>query len=192
MDETRFDQYAGKNTLIVGETLSNTSLNRTALLANLIKDAIDNDYGNRISIIEMCPDKTSFKNIKFAAQLSEYIDNLDEFNYIKPETVHWPRIYANNPKDAIKLSVQNSRSLIECLDKYRKRPTKILFVNELNFYLHMGTMHWLMKAIDKSTSFIGTCFRSKFPYTDYNTGISRRERRLIDKLTHKDDSVITL
>ena len=84
MDENRFDHYAGKNTLIVGGTLSDTSLNRTALLANLIKDAIDNEYGNRISIIEMCPDKTSFKNIKFAAQLSEYIDNLDEFNYIKP------------------------------------------------------------------------------------------------------------
>ena len=45
MDETRFDQYAGKNTLIVGGTLSDTSINRTALLANLIKDAIDNDYG---------------------------------------------------------------------------------------------------------------------------------------------------
>ena len=56
----------------------------------------------------------------------------------------------------------------------------------------MGTMHWLMSAIDKSASFLGTCFRSKFPYTDFNTGISRRERRLIDKLTHKVDSVITL
>tara|TARA_Y100000590_G_scaffold58557_1_gene61944 strand:- start:4751 stop:5371 length:621 start_codon:yes stop_codon:yes gene_type:complete len=192
LNENRFDNYTGKNTLIVGGILNDNSINRTIFLANLIKDAIDNDYGNRISIIEMCPDKTSFKNVKFAAQLSEYIDNLDEFNYIKPELVHWPRIYANNPKDAIKLSVENSRNLIECLDKYRKRPTKILFINELNFYLHMGTMHWLMKAIDKSTSFIGTCFRSKFPYSDYNTGISRRERRLIDKLTHKVDNVITL
>ena len=78
MNENRFDHYAGKNTLIVGGILSDTSVNRTAFLANLIQDAIDNDYGNRISIIEMCPDKTSFKNIKFAAQLSEYIENLDE------------------------------------------------------------------------------------------------------------------
>ena len=53
-------------------------------------------------------------------------------------------------------------------------------------------MHWWMSAIDNSASFLGTCFRSKFPYTDFNTGISRRERRLIDKLTHKVDSVITL
>ena len=77
MNDDGFDHYTGKNTLIVGGILSDTSINRTAFLANLIQDAIDNDYGNRISIIEMCPDKTSFKNIKFAAQLSEYIDNLD-------------------------------------------------------------------------------------------------------------------
>ena len=135
MNQKTFDYYSGKNTLIIGGIHSDISVNRNAFLADLIKDAINNDYDSRISIIEMCPDKTSFKNIKFAAQLAEYIDNIGDFNYIKPEVVHWPRIYANNPKDIIQLSAQNSRTLIECLDKYRKRPTKILFINELNFYL---------------------------------------------------------
>ena len=192
MNKKTFDYYSGKNTLIVGGIHSDISVNRNAFLADLIKDAINNDYDSRISIIEMCPDKTSFKNIKFAAQLSEYIDNISDFNYIKPEVVHWPRIYANNPKDAIQLSVQNSRALIECLDKFRKRPTRLLFINELNFYLHMGTIHWLMEAISKSSTFIGTCFRAKFPYSDYNTGISRRERRLIDRLSLTVDEVISL
>ncbi len=115
MNQKTFDYYSGKNTLIVGGIHSDISVNRNAFLADLIKDAINKDYDNRISIIEMCPDKTSFKNIKFAAQLAEYIDNIGDFNYIKPEVVHWPRIYANNPKDAVQLSVQNSRALIECL-----------------------------------------------------------------------------
>ena len=56
----------------------------------------------------------------------------------------------------------------------------------------MGTLAYLLKIIFKSSTFIGTCFRSKFPYNDYNTGISRRERRLIDKLTLKMDKVIQL
>ena len=53
MNDNGFDHYTGKNTLIVGGILSDTSVNRTAFLANLIQDAIDNDYGNRISIIEI-------------------------------------------------------------------------------------------------------------------------------------------
>ena len=82
--------------------------------------------------------------------------------------------------------------MLDCLDQYRRRPTRILFINELNFYLHMGTIHWLMESISKSSTFIGTSFRAKFPYSDYNTGISRRERRLIDRLSLTVDEVISL
>ena len=49
-----------------------------------------------------------------------------------------------------------------------------------------------METISKSSTFIGTCFRAKFPYSDYNTGISRRERRLIDRLSLTVDDVISL
>lgn len=192
MNNYSIKNYSGKNTLIIGGIDSDISNNRNILLANLINEAIDLGYGNRISIIEMCPNNTSFKNIKFADQLSKYVDNIENFNYIKPTIVHWPRVYGNSPKEIINFSVENSRNLIECLDNYRKRPTRILFINELNFYLHMGTIHWLMRAISKSSTFIGTCFRSKFPYSDYNTGISRRERRLIDRLSHMVDNVINL
>ena len=60
MNKKTFDYYSGKNTLIVGGIDSDISVNRNAFLADLIKDAINNDYDSRISIIEMCPDKTSF------------------------------------------------------------------------------------------------------------------------------------
>ena len=185
-----FDEFSGATTLLVGCEGGDVSTQRNILLSNIISSAIDHGFENKITIIEMCPDKTVFKNLKFADLISEHIENLDQINYIKPDVVHWPRIYAKSPKDVIKFSTSNSRALLTCLDQYRRRPTRILFINELNFYLHMGTMYWLMKSISKSTTFIGTCFRLKFPYSDYNTGISRRERRLIDKLSHKMDNVI--
>ena len=111
------------------------STQRNILLSNIISSAIDLGLENKITIIEMCPDKTEFKNLKFADLISEHIENLDRINYIKPDVVHWPRIYGKAPKDVVKFSASNSRTLLDCLDQYRRRPTRILFINELNFYL---------------------------------------------------------
>ena len=68
MNNYSIKNYSGKNTLIIGGIDSDISNNRNILLANLINEAIDLGYGNRISIIEMCPNNTSFKNIKFALE----------------------------------------------------------------------------------------------------------------------------
>ena len=187
-----FDEFSGATTLLVEGEDGNVSTQRNILLSNIISSAIDLGFENKITIIEMCPDKTVFKNLKFADLISEHVDNLDRINDIKPDVVHWPRIYGKAPKDIVKFSSSNSRTLLDCLDQYRRRPTRILFINELNFYLHMGTIHWLMETISKSSTFIGTCFRAKFPYSDHNTGISRRERRLIDRLSLTVDDVISL
>ncbi len=172
--------------MIVGDLSSK----KTSLLSQLLLNAIDLGYDKKITLIEMCPNKTDYKNIKLASRVNEYVSDFFNINYLTPRTIYWPRIRGNNSKDVIKYSIINSRNLNICLNEFKDKPTRILLINDLNFYLHMGTLAYLLKIISKSSTFIGTCFRSKFPYNDYNTGISRRERRLIDKLTLKMDNVI--
>ena len=188
MNSYNFTNFIGKKSIIIGELSSE----KTSFLSQLLLNAIDLGYDKKITLIEMCPNKTDYKNIKLSSRVNEYVTDFSNINYLTPRTVYWPRIKGYNSKDVIKYSVINSKNLNTCLTEFKDKPTRILLINDLNFYLHMGILAYLLKIIFKSSTFIGTCFRSKFPYNDYNTGISRRERRLIDKLTLKMDKVIQL
>ena len=186
LNSNNFSNFIGKKSIIVGDLVPS----KTSLLSQLLLHAIDLGYDKKITLIEMCPTKTVHQNIKLTSRVDEYIDDFSQITYLTPRTLYWPRIKGNNSKDVLKYSIINSRNLNVCLTEFKNKPTKILLINDINFYLHMGALAYLLKIILKSSTFIGTCFYSKFPYDDYNTGISRRERRLIDKLTLKMDKII--
>ena len=186
LNSNNFSNFIGKKSIIVGDLVPS----KTSLLSQLLLHAIDLGYDKKITLIEMCPTKTVHQNIKLTSRVNEYIDDFSKITYLTSRTLYWPRIKGNNSKDVLKYSIMNSRNLNVCLTEFKNKPTKILLINDINFYLHMGALAYLLKIISKSSTFIGTCFHSKFPYDDYNTGISRRERRLIDKLTLKMDKII--
>ena len=181
MNNYSFDQLIGKKVLIVGDLDSG----KVKLLASLLDEAIMQGFERKITLIDMAPMEIEFEigEQKIGGLVEEYSNNLERIRNLTPRRVYAPRIEAKEKKDVVKLSARNARNIGDQIREFKVWPTKILFINDITFYLHQGPLAIVQKAIGKSHTFIGTGYRGNFPVDDFDTGISRTEKKLIDKLT---------
>ena len=186
--ECHFADCLGKKVLITGGIGSG----KTALLARLLDEAIGEKHGAKIVVIDMAPGKMVIDSQTIGMTLKEYLKNLELIKYMAPRKVYAPRIEGNTKAQVEKLAAANAKNLGALLDEFKGLPSKILIVNDITLYLHRGELSRVLKAMNKCSTFIANGYRGKFPADDKGTGISRRERRLLDKLQNSVDLVIEL
>ena len=186
--EYRFADCLGKKVLITGGLGSG----KTALLAKLLDEAINSKQGAKIAVIDMAPGERRIDSHIVGKTLRAYLKNLDLVQYKAPKNVYAPRLDGESKAHVEKLAVANANNFAALLEEFMDIPSKILFVNDITLYLHRGELAKVFKAMSKCTTFIANGYRGKFPADDMGTGISRRERRLLDKLQKSMDIIIEL
>lgn len=180
-----FNKFMGKKTIILG----NLNSEKTRLLCKILEDGAARQYRG-ITAIDMAPQR----NMKGAGRnsLLESIAYLDRIRLLVPRRVYEPRIEGADRREINQLAVWNAKNIAVQLRKFISSPTRALFMNDVTMYLHMGPLAILLKAISKSHTFIGTAFRGTIFLDDLETGISRREKKLVDRLTCYMDEVISI
>lgn len=186
--QCRFGDCLGKKVLITGDLTSG----KTALLARLLDEAIGEKHGAKISVIDMAPGRMTVNSYTVGLTLKEHLKNLDLVRYMAPKRAYAPRIEGQTKSQVEKLALANAKNLGALLDEFKGLPSKILFVNDITLFLHRGELSKVLKAMNKCSTFIANGYRGKFPADDKDTGISRRERRLLDKLQNAVDLVVEL
>jgi hypothetical protein len=178
----------GKKVLITGDLGSG----KTGLLAKLLDEAINSKQGAKITVIDMAPGKRDVGSHTIGKTLREYLKNLDLVQYMAPKNVYAPRLDGSSKQQVEKLALANAKNIGALFDEFMEKRSKILFINDATLFLHRGELAKLFKVISKCSTFVANGYRGKFPADDMGTGISRRERRLLDKLQKSMDIVIEL
>ncbi|MBM3898426.1 MAG: GTP-binding protein [Thaumarchaeota archaeon] len=186
--EYRFADCLGKKVLITGDLGSG----KTALLAKLLDEAINSKQGAKITVIDMAPGKRDVGSYTMGKTLRYYLKNLDLVQYMAPKNVYAPRLDGGSKEQVEKLALANAKNIGALFSEFMEKRSKILFINDVTLFLHRGELARLLKVISKCSTFVANGYRGKFPADDMGTGISRRERRLLDKLQKSMDIVIEL
>ena len=181
-----FDEFLGKKVLIIGDV----GRGKTRFTRELLIEAIEMGYGPRITVIDMAPEQVSFNGLSAGGKILRP----DEFEirYLSCEDIKTPRLSARSPSELLELADYNRRILKRLLKEFISSPTRILFINDVSLYLQRGKFDLLWSALEKADTAIINGYYGEKLRDDLGTGLSERERRLMNKLADKVDILIRL
>lgn len=179
-----YNDFIGRHTLLYGET--NTK--KTFYTAKFVQFLIESkDFSPKeISILDFAPNFKYVDNIKFGGKIEDYYKNSIECNNIKFEgEIIPPRLTANNKKELYEYACQNYKKTNDILVRYNEKPTSVLIINDVSIYLHLGNNRFLLKTIDKATTFLGNSYYGKSIKKDFASLFSLSEKRKIEHLVQE-------
>jgi hypothetical protein len=183
-----FRELLGRKTLIAGDVGSG----KTKMAVELLNEAVRLGYRLQITVIDMAPGTTVVKGKKVGGKMAELTDATREVRYLAPERVETPRLSAETPEHLLCLAGLNKSRIDEAIGAYLKKPTKILFVNDISIYFQSGSAEPVLEAAERSETFIANGYYGQYLAQDQGTGVSEVERRLMDHLARHMDEVIRL
>jgi len=182
------NEILGRKILIVGDV----GTGKTAFTAQILKKLIDSGLKNEITVIDMAPKTLFFSGKRIGGRLDEYTNLVKKVKYLVPTVVYPPRLASKNSKELLYFAEENLRNIDPLINKYLKNPTKILIINDISIYFHAGDLSKILQCISKAKTFIANSYYGETLKNDFGTGISRRERTLIEKLMKYMDKIIML
>lgn len=184
MQRVSYNELRGERTLIIGDV----STGKTRLTRRILRQA--RDIEEDITAIDMAPPPKEVSGNKAGGPLlNEKIGNI---RYFWPKKIETPRLSAKTPEQLIVMAKHNEEILKPILEAYKTNPSSTLFVNDVSIYLQQGSLEDLWSSIAKSDTLVVNGYYGKKLKQDLGTGISRRERKLMDKLASKMDNVLRL
>lgn len=187
MQEYHFKDLINKKTLIVGEL--NTG--KTKLTANLLNEAVNNGYSNKITVIDMAPSINSIYG-KIGERLESYTNCVKLVNYLKPDKVRAPRLEGRTGYEVLKLAQENAMNIDKLITQFLMKPTEILFINDLSIYLHMGDIQRVIQILTKSKTLIANAYKGILLKDDKGSGISKREEEMLNEVGKFMDIIIEM
>jgi len=183
-----FADLLGKRTLILGDIRSG----KTRLTASLLREAMALGFTTEITIIDMAPKSTLVKGLRIGGRLFEPSKRPEGVRYLAPGRVETPRLTAKSGEELLKLVEENRKRIHPLLKNYISKPTPILFTNDLSLCLQSGDIKTLHDTMQAAGTFIGNGYYGNTLADDFSTGISARERELMDQLAVTMDIQIRL
>lgn len=179
-----FESYIGHYTFLYGE--ANTK--KTYYTAKFIQFLIESKHFDpkQISVLDFAPPINVIKNIKVGGKIKDFYENSVICNNIYFEgDIIPPRLNARNRKELYEYACKNYKKTVEILKFFNNKPTKILIINDISIYLHIGNKNLLLKSIKKSNTFFGNSYYGSSIKSDFTTLFSLREKRLVEYLIKK-------
>jgi hypothetical protein len=177
-----------KMTIILGDI----STGKTTTTALLIMDALKSNSPNNITIIELAPRKTIYKEKIIGGRISDIIKLPSGIRLLQPKKINSPRYSAKNKYELLNLIKENKISIDITLNHYMDNPTPILFINDLSIYLQSGKWKKIFNAMQKAKVSLANAYYGRSLENDLKTGISQIERKTLEIISSKADMIIHL
>ena len=183
-----FDDVVGKKVLITGDV----GVGKTKLTIALLEEAIALGLSDKITIIDMAPATVYIQGRKIGGKLVEFSEKLSNVRYLTPQRVETPRLSAKSTRKLLHLVDLNEKRIKPLLNEFVETPTSILFVNDISIYLQSGFDEPILSVMRSSETFVGNGYYGSTLQSDFETEVSKTERRLMNKLVDTVDVVINL
>jgi len=181
-----FAEFLGKKVLITGDV----GKGKTRFTRSLLIEALEAGYASQITVIDMAP-KQFFLN---GSAAGGKILKPGEFKvrYLNAGDVKTPRLSARSSKELLELADYNRRILERLIRRFIASPTPILFINDVSLYLQRGSFDLLWLTLEKADTAIVNGYCGEKLQDDLGTGLSERERKLMESLAAKVDILFRL
>ncbi|MEM3406605.1 MAG: hypothetical protein QW806_01545 [Nitrososphaerota archaeon] len=184
MKEITLEEILNKKIMIIGEVKSG----KTRLTAKILEELVNKIDPKNITVIDMAP--TTITGI--GERISAYTNIVSKIRYLAPSIIRAPRIEGKNKEEVIFLANLNKNSIEPLIEHFLNKPTRILIINDLSIYFHAGSIDKILKCMDTSETFITNAYYGYSLSNDKNSGITEREKKLIEELIKNIDIVIKL
>ncbi|MHA1669975.1 MAG: hypothetical protein ACTSV5_05280 [Promethearchaeota archaeon] len=191
MDNLNFESCIGHPTLLYGET--NTG--KTYYTAKFIDFLLENVLFDpkEISILDFAPRFLDINGIKIGGRILDFSKKSVECNYLSlDEEIIPPRLNSNNKQELFQNICHNYKISTQMLESYNKQQTKVLIMNDISIYLHLGDKKVLFQAINNSHTFFGNAYYGTKIKKSFSTLLSLKEKIRVEFLkNHIQNSILT-
>lgn len=160
---------------------------KTMMTKELLDEAIKSDPGE-VTLIDMAPKSFMVEGIPFGGVLVGQVDY--DVRCLMSSDIRTPRLSAETSEELLKLADHNRYEIDGLLDDFRAEPSRVLFVNDVSIYLHRGELERLWDTIKLAETFVANGYLGIRLEEDLGTGVSMRERRMMEELASRMDVVI--
>lgn len=176
-----FEKIIGTHTILYGET----DTKKTLITAKFVKFLLEtkNVPANSISVLDYAPKLAYINNMKIGGRIQDYYSNCKKCNLIPIEgDIIPPRLNARNKKELYDILCHNHKKVTKVLDIFNNNPTKILVINDLSIYLHLGSKLSIMDVISKTDTFFGNAYYGSSINSDFSKLLSVKEKIRVEFL----------
>ena len=188
MPDKKFTELLRKKTLIMGDV----GAGKTRLTVRLLTEAVNLGYAREITLIDMAPATVIREGRKVGGKIREFTDAAKKIRYLTPQIVETPRLSAHSSDELLQLVKINKERIDPLLKEYLENPTKIAFINDMSMYFQSGAFDLILSVARKADTFVANGYYGEFFAFDFETGVSKIERDLMDKLAQHMDIVLRI
>jgi GTPase SAR1 family protein len=176
-------EIVGLKTLIVGDV----GAGKTRLTRRLLGEELEMNL-ERVTVIDMAPDVVNIEGVSVGgALLGAYKGDI---RLLRSNDIKTPRLSAKSPEELLQLADHNRREIEGLLDAFDTEPSETLFVNDVSIYLQSGKLERLWDTIKLAETVVVNGYFGTRLEEDLGTGVSARERRLMEELASRMDKVV--
>jgi len=174
----------GKKVLILGEAGSG----KTRLAAKLFQELTTLINPEEITVIDLAPRKAG----AIGGELTDYVEISSVVRHLSPKNVYTPRLAGQSPEQVLHYAQLNRENMEPLLNTFIQNPTKVLIINDVTLYLHLGKLETVLSCVRLANTFLATAYYGSKLANDLGTGISANERQLVDKLARFLDLTVKI
>lgn len=149
-------------------------------------------HSDRIAVIDPSPDIGLPSGEVIGAPLTRYMAIGPPVEYIRPSRIRAPRLEGRDGAEVLRLAEENAKAIGALFGEYLRGAREILFINDVSLYLHRGDLGLLLSALSKANTAVLNGYYGTRLEEDKGSGISRRERALMEELANGMDLVIEM
>ncbi len=167
--------------------MGDVNTGKTMMTKDLLDEAIKLDP-SEVTVIDMAPKLSIVKGFSFGGALLEPRDY--DVLCLMPDEIRTPRLSARTSEELLQLATHNKQKIERLLYEFQAHPSRILFINDVSIYLQSGKLERLWDTIKLAETVVANGYLGTRLEEDLGTGVSTRERRLMEELASRMDVVI--
>ncbi|MBO3832384.1 MAG: hypothetical protein FGF51_03235 [Candidatus Brockarchaeota archaeon] len=174
----------GRKILILGKMGSG----KTKITAEILDRLLEKVSPSDITVIDMSP--TTVPGV--GGRISSYTPKVFKVRYLIPQIIRAPRIEGKSKEEVLSLAEFNRMVIEPLIEEFLMKLTPILLINDLSIYLHSGNVSKIIECLELSNTVVANSYYNKSLMDDKGSGISEKEKRLLDMLTSRFNHVLRI